>query len=173
MLFNLVLYLAFLTFWDSSVTDEFFLQTKLASGVYTKFSPGIYDEFINQTHYVWTCPKSKTCNLVVVVCCCISNLCVFWGFFVHCFVHKSGRNFSRFKLCYIYNFGVLIVVGRRYSDLYLLIFVFLVALGELCYQQSHHTFIFLQFMHKHFIIHIFFYCFIKIKRCSAPFFSKS
>ena len=41
MLLNFVLCLAFLTFLDSGVTDE----TKRASGVYTKFSPGIYDEF--------------------------------------------------------------------------------------------------------------------------------
>ena len=46
MLFNFVLYFAFLTFLDSSVTDESFVDETGASGVYTKFSPGIYDEFI-------------------------------------------------------------------------------------------------------------------------------
>ena len=45
MLFNFVLCLAFLTFLDSSVTHESFVdETRV--GVYTKCSPGIYDEFI-------------------------------------------------------------------------------------------------------------------------------
>ena len=49
MLFNFLLYLAFLTSLDSNVTMSL-LYTKRASSVYTNFNPGIYNEFIYITN---------------------------------------------------------------------------------------------------------------------------
>ena len=46
MLFNFVLYLAFLTFLDSGVTDESFVDETRVWRKQKKNNPGIYDELI-------------------------------------------------------------------------------------------------------------------------------